>query len=497
MGLVIRQSIFTTIIAYAGAVVGYVNLLYLYPRFLDPEQVGLLRTIQDAAILFSPFAQFGVSLSIFRFYPQFSKDKSSEASFISLVALIALSGFGLFVIVFKLFEPSILSYFQDNAGEIIRYTNIIVWLTFIMMMTAVMEAYSRSLLKTVVPQLLKEVVVRVMMAVLVTLYFLDYMTYDQFIVATVLAWLACLLLLVVYLVSEGNLNLSFKFALIGAGKIKELVRYSLFSFAGAAGLILVGKIDSLMVAAMVGLTSVAVYTTAFYMAAVIEIPKKALTSVAMPLISRAFEKNDLADVHSIYRKTAINQFIAGSILLIGIYINLDSVFTLIPRSEVYEAGKWVVVLVGFGKLADMAFGPSSEIIVLSKYYGFNIILIILLAGLVIVANNIFIPLYGINGAAMGAAMALVAFNAVKYVFIWVKLGIQPFTGATLKLILISAATIAVDLAIPTTPWVIADIVVRSAIATLVFGSAVYFARVSPDANDLLLRLIRRVRSLVK
>src|SRR5678809_1186837 len=143
MGLVIRQSIFTTIIAYAGSVVGYINLLYLYPKFLEPDQVGLLRTIQDAAILFSPFAQFGVALSIFRFYPQMAKDKASQASFISLVLLIAVCGYGIFLVVFKIFEGSILGYFQDNAREIIRYTTTILWLTFIMLVTAVMEAYSK------------------------------------------------------------------------------------------------------------------------------------------------------------------------------------------------------------------------------------------------------------------------------------------------------------------------------------------------------------------
>src|SRR5688572_26493227 len=163
MGLVIRQSIFTTVIAYAGAVVGYVNLLYLYPKFLEPEQVGLLRTIQDAAILFSPFAQFGVALSIFRFYPHMAKDKASESSFISLVLLIAICGFGIFLIVFKVFERPILAYYEENARQIIQYTSTILWLTFIMLITAVMEAYSKSLLKTVVPNLLKEVVIRLLM----------------------------------------------------------------------------------------------------------------------------------------------------------------------------------------------------------------------------------------------------------------------------------------------------------------------------------------------
>jgi len=497
MGLVIRQSIFTTIIAYIGAVVGYINLLYLYPKFLEPEQVGLLRTVQDAAILFAPFAQFGVTLSIFRFYPQFAKDKATEASFVSLVTLIALTGFGLFVIVFKIFEQPVLAYFRDNAGDVVQYASVILWLTFIMVITAVMDSYSKSLLKTVIPNLLKEVVIRVLMAGLVTLYFLGYFSFDAFIIGTVLAWLACLLLLMTYLVMDGHLKVSFNFRSIGAARAKELLLYSLFSFAGSAGMILVGKIDSLMVAAMIGLASVAVYTTAFYMAAVIEIPKKALTSLAMPLISRAFEKNDMPDIKAIYRKTSINQFIVGSLLLIGIYVNLDSVFALVPRTDVYEAGKWVVILVGLGKLADMAFGPSSEIIVLSKYYWFNIILILLLAGTVIIANNSFIPMYGITGAALAAALALFTFNLVKYFFIWITLGIQPFTGATLLLIAISALTIGLDRLVPQTPWIIGDILLRSTVVTLFFGSAVYLARISRDANDLLIRLLRRARSFLK
>jgi O-antigen/teichoic acid export membrane protein len=497
MGLVIRQSIFTTIIAYAGAVVGYVNLLYLYPKFLEPDQVGLLRTIQDAAILFSPFAQFGVALSIFRFYPHMAKDKASESSFISLVLLIAICGFGIFLIVFKVFERSILAYYEENARQIIQYTSTILWLTFIMLITAVMEAYSKSLLKTVVPNLLKEVVIRLLMAILVTIYFLGYLTYDQFILSTVLAWLTSLLLLVAYLMNEGNLSLSFNYSTLGSTRIKEMLRYSLFSFAGAAGMILIGKIDSLMVAAMIGLTPVAVYTTAFYMASVIEIPKKAITSVAMPLISRAIEKKELHEVNTLYRKTAINQFIIGSLLLIGIYINLDSVFALVPRTEVYEAGKWVVILVGIGKLADMAFGPSSEIIVLSKYYAFNIVLITILASVVIIANNLLIPRYGINGAAAAAAFALITFNVVKFGFIWMKLGIQPFSAATLKLVIISVVVLLINLLIPRLEWILVDIVVRSAIATACYVSLVYFIKVSPDANDLAGRLWMRARLFIK
>jgi hypothetical protein len=108
MGLVVRQSIFITIISYVGVFIGYINVLYLFPKFLEPDQVGLLRSIQDAAILFSPFAQFGLAHSILRFYPQLVKDKGAQGGFMSLVLLLALGGFVIFFTAFKIFEAPIM-----------------------------------------------------------------------------------------------------------------------------------------------------------------------------------------------------------------------------------------------------------------------------------------------------------------------------------------------------------------------------------------------------
>lgn len=491
MGLVIRQSIYTTIISYAGAVIGYINLLYLFPKFLEPEQVGLLRTIQDAAILLAPFATFGLAQSIFRFYPQLVKNKSSEAAFISLITLLALSGFTIFFIVFKLFETSILSYFETNAREIIQYASVVLWLTLILLITSLLEAYSRSLLQMIFPNLLREVVVRLLLALLVISYFQGYISYNQFIISTVLAYLTCLLLLIFYLTVQQKLSFTFSLKSLETTKVKSLIIYSSLSFAGTAGMILIGKVDSMMVSGMLGLAANAVYTTAFYMATIIEIPRRAMSQVAMPLIARAFQKNDLADIKTIYSKTAINQFIIGALLLIGVYINLDNIFSLMPRQEVYEAGKWVVIIVGLGKLVDMLFGPSSEIIVLSKYYAFNILLLTSLAAVVILSNNILIPIYGINGAALGSALALVTFNTLKYFFIWYKLKMQPFNWASAKVLVIAVLMIGVNLVIPKFENVIIDIAIRSAVITLIFSLLIFYSKATPDGNAFLVKQLNR------
>ena len=489
MGLVVRQSILTTIISYCGVVIGYINLLYLYPKFLSLEEVGLFRTIQDAAILLSPFAQFGLASGIFRYYPQFVKDQKTSGSFISLMLLLSVVGFSIFFLVFQLFETSILAYFEDNAKEIIHFASLVLWLTLILLITSLMEAYSRSLLKTVVPSLLREIVSRVLLSAFVLLYFLGYLNFQQFIITTTLGYLLCLTILMTYLAKNGNLKLGLEFSVTHKLKLPELLKYSLLSFAGTAGLVIIGKVDSIMVSGLLGLAANAVYTTAFYMATVIEIPKRALSQVAMPLIARAFEKKDMRDIQIIYQKTSINQFIIGALMLIGVWANLDNIFQLVPKTEFYEAGKYVVIIVGFGKLIDMIFGPSSEIIVLSKYYGFNIILIILLAGSIVFANNLLIPAYGINGAAIGTAMVLIFFNLIKFIFIWATLKMQPFSSGTVKVLLITVVAAGINLILPNVSNVFLDIAYRSLIITIVFGALVLFSKASTDGNNLVRKLL--------
>ncbi|MEQ8424881.1 MAG: polysaccharide biosynthesis C-terminal domain-containing protein, partial [Cyclobacteriaceae bacterium] len=420
-------------------------------------------------------------------------NQESSGRFIRLMLLFALAGFLVFLVFFKLFENSILSYFETNANEIIGYSTLVLWLTLILLIMAILEAYSRSLLKTIVPNLLREIVARLLLAVLVMLYFIGYIDFHQFILSTALAYLLCLSILIIYLAAQGELKITQSLDNINKAEIPGLLKYSLLSFAGMAGLIIIGKVDSLMVSGLLGLAANAVYTTAFYMATVIEVPKRALMQIAMPLISRAFEKNDLEDIRSIYKKTSINQFIVGGLILIGIWANLPNIFLLMPKGEIYEAGKYVVLIIGFGKLLDMVFGPSSEIIVLSKYYSFNIVLIVLLATSIIVANNLLIPRYGIDGAAIGSALALILFNVLKYIFIYVKLKMQPFSLATLKVLAIVVIAIGSNYLVPRIDFVFADILVRSGVITLVYTSLVILSKASPDGNQVFNKMLIFVR----
>jgi O-antigen/teichoic acid export membrane protein len=498
MGIVVRQSILTSIISYVGVIIGYINLLYLYPKFLLPGQIGLLRAIQDTAMLFTPFAMFGLGQSIIKFFPHFSGDEKRSGNFVTLILTMGLVTFGIFILVFLIFQDYFISFFDKNASNLIRYTPLILWLTFVLLFMTLLEQYSRSLLKIAFPAFLREIAIRLMQVLLVSLYFLEVLTFHQFLIWSVVIYVLVLVTLALSLVFQGNFRMRFSrsFVIGEKVKMKEIMVFSSLSFVGMSAMILVGKMDSVMVTSLKGFEWNAIYTTAFYMATVIEIPKRAITTSASTLIAQAFSKQNIAEVSSIYRKTSLNQFIIGALLLIGIWANLPGVFDIMPKGEIYRAGSVVVLIVGSGKLLDMLFGPSSEIIGLSAHYWFNLVVITVLAVIVIISNYLLIPRLGIEGAAYGTVLALFVYNATKFVFIYFKLGLQPFSWNTIKVIGIGGLVVGLNLVLPKADHVIVDMLYRSVVITIVFGGLILSTRASEEVNRLFFQVLRRLRGNV-
>lgn len=488
MGIVIRQSAISTLISYIGVVIGYINLLFLYPKYMSPEEVGLTRIIQDGAMLMVPFAQLGVSQLILRYFPE-HRDKPQYKEFVGFVFSFITVTLLLFVVLFIAFNTPIASYFSQQSPAVIQYLNYILVLILVLTINQVMVAFSNSSLNIVLPNFLKEIVLRLLTLLGIVLFALQLITFYQFIYLLIAAYLLNLIALIVFLATKGLLKIQFQRSYFNLTIIKGMLNYSLFTFLAASGIMIIGKVDSLMVTGMLGLKETAIYTTAFYIAVVIELPKRAISQIGMPIISRAFERNDLEEIKGIYSKSSINNLVIGLLFFIGLWINLENIFTLIPRSEVYSLGSMVVLIIGAGKLFDMVAGLNGEIIVMSKYYRVNVYLIIGLAIITVLANYLLIPIYGLNGAAIGSAFALIIFNISKYLFLYYKFKFQPFTANTIKALLIGAITVIIGFWLPKLDNIYFDIIYRSFVVTIFYGAATYLLKVSDDINDQVKRLL--------
>lgn len=433
MGKVAKQSIQTTIFSYLGVVIGYVNVLWLYPYALDASQLGAFRTIQDLGLLFVPFAQLGVGHGITRFFPQL---KSNQSAFLSYGLVFSMAGFAVVSMVFLGFKTQIIELFAVNSPEVVDFFGIVLLITLFALLSSIFDAYSRSFVKVAVPTLIREVFLRLLTGVLVGTYLLKWISFPQVMQGLVAVYGFAFLGVLVYLLWLGVLTLDFRWNIFPQGFRTSFIQFSLVTFLATAASTLIMKIDSIMVSSMISLEANAIYTIAFSMALVIELPRRALSQVVMPVIADHFAKGNHDEINKLYKQVSNRQLYVCLLLFIGLWANLDSLYHFIPNREIYEAGKYVVLLIGLGKLLDVVFSVNGEILVFSRHYHFNLIATIGMSILIIVLNYLMIPRYGIEGAAIASVAVMFLYNLAKYLFLKIKLGFDPFSKETVKIILV-------------------------------------------------------------
>lgn len=210
----------------------------------------------------------------------------------------------------------------------------------------------------------------------------------------------------------------------------------------------------------------------------------AINKAAQPLIADAFARNDYANISTIYRKSCTTSLIVGCWIFLGIILNIDTLFQFL-RPE-YSAGKWVVIIISLGKLFDLATGLNGTILTLSKYYIYDTYIMVSLIVITVSLNYFLIPVYGMNGAAFALAIATVYYNLVRYLVVWSKLGMQPFTFDLIKILLISIAIGLIVKYLPTLSGsktlIVGDMVYRSIALTLLYGIIIYWSKISPELN---------------
>lgn len=338
---------------------------------------------------------------------------------------------------------------------------------------------------------------RLMACVCVILFLYQFIQLKGFIILIVSSYGIGLLLIIFYIGYLKKLYLKPDFRFTKTSLLKEMQMYGLWVLLGGAGGLLVTKIDTLMISSMSGLAKTGVYSIAFFIATIIEIPRRTISQIAYPLVADAWKNNDLPKIKKLYEKSALNQLIVGSFLFIGIWANIDSIFALIPKGEIYSAGKYVVFFVGIGKLVDMATGINAEIIITSKYYRFDIVSVCCLAVLAIVTNLIFIPIYGITGAAIAAAISMFLFNLIRFTFIKIKFGLQPYSWKILIALVVPVIAYFISTLIPLQQHIFIDIFLRSVIVTVVFFVLIVGLKVSEDVNATLYKVFLIVKNVRK
>jgi len=208
---------------------------------------------------------------------------------------------------------------------------------------------------------------------------------------------------------------------------------------------------------------------------------RSMGKISSVIIAEAWKTNNLKVISGIYKKSSISLSVIGFLLFIGIWANIDNVFMMI--GDKYLSGKYVILVLGIANLIDIAFGVSPHIILNSKHYRYISYFLLIYVALLIVTNLIFIPIYGILGAAIASLISKIIYDLIKYLFLYRTYKLQPFDRNYLFLLVISGFVYAVSLLIPPFSNYLIDILIRSSSIALLFTALVYYTRLSIDINQ--------------
>jgi O-antigen/teichoic acid export membrane protein len=489
MGVVIKQGVNITLVSFLGVIIGAINTMFVFPNVLGAEGHGLVMLILSIGTVLAQFAHLGIPNTIIRFFP-YLKDRKK---FIYRLALqVPLMSLLLLGLVFYIFGDYLFDgYIREN--ELFReFQPIILPLVASLVFFEVLLSISRSELKSVFPAILREFVLRVSTLITLCLYSFDFLNFNEFIYCWLGIYSLNVLFLSLYLVSFKLFKIRFGLPLFPDSNLaRKMSKYGVVTLLTSSAAILVNRIDVLMLGYYLELENIAFYTVAFFMASLIHIPARSILQIVKPLLAKAWAENNRQEIVNLYRKTALNQLIIGALLFIGIWMNINDLLLFVP--EKYQGIQMVFFYIGLSKLIDVSVGVNGAIISTSNYYKFDLYINVFLILIIIITNSIFIPLYGIVGAAMATALAILIHNIIKTLVVYSLFKIQPFQLSTFKVILL---TVLVFIVLNLIPFSLIDshivrILVRSISIGLVYSFVVIWFKIGDDINQLFHKLVRR------
>lgn len=494
MGIIIRQSIQNTIISYTGILLGFVSTILLFPNFLETDQFGLTRVLLSIGLISAQFSHLGMNNVVIRYFPYYKQTAESRNRLLTLALVVPFLGFILFTSLFFIFREPLAEYYSGRSDLFAEYDLYLVPLVFGVLFFEVLNSYVRALKDSITGSFINEVLVRIFIILLLIVYFFDWLTFSQFMMLFVGIYCIQPAFLVIYLFQKNHFALSLPIQKETRRLYKGMTVYGAYSVLGGLATLLVGNIDIIMIGSMVDLGSTAVYAIAFYVGSVIAVPQRSITKIASPIIADLLKSKDYPAISDLYKRTALNQLIGGSLIYVGIWANLHNIIDLLPGE--YSGIYRVVVIIGLAKLFNMATGVNGTIILNSRHYRFDLYTNILLVFLTVFTNLLLIPPLGITGAAIATALSIFIYNVMKFIFVWIKFNMQPFHLNAVWVIIIAGVCLLIAEQIPYMINFFVDVIVRSLLILTLFTSAVIFFRLSDDFRNLAAESLARVKSLL-
>ena len=517
MGIIAKQSIQGTIVTYLGVAVGFVTTFFVLTRFLSAEEIGLARVLIDAATLFIGLAQLGTSSSIIRFYPHFSESKAAhkdwhgqlagsnvsqtkeEHGFFFWTIIIPLIGFALFTAIYCACYTPLSKWFGEKSPLFVEYYYMVLPMAFFMLYQTIFETNANVRMHIVVPRAVRELITRIGLLMVYLLYAFEFLNINGFVIALCVVYAVAMLCNMGYLFSLGEISLrpDMQFLRQNRSLIRQYVLYTGFLLISAVASVLAPTLSSFFITAEMGLSFTGIFAIATYIAVMVSIPYRSMTAIASPQLATAIKENNQHETTHLMQQVSSTLLLIGGMILCVIWINIDLIFHILPNGETYASARQVVLMLGTSQLIIAVCSFTSSALNYSRFYAFSLLFSFILTALSILLNNLLIPHFGMNGAAISNLLAYSSYFLLIVLTVRFTLHTPTFTRQHLKIILLIIVIINLNFL-----WLqhlpINNIWINSIVRTIVLiggGCVVAWVKnLSPEINQQVRSIISKYKS---
>lgn len=476
MGIVVRQSFLNLISIGIAFLIGAVNTLYLYPTFLGSKLQGLIIALLAISNLLQPFISFGTQHAVIRYYSKYTK-KTDKDGLLTLSIIIPLVIVILFAPVFYAYYDEIRQFLFQNDQSLSQYAYVILFVAVSTSFFEVFYSWLRVKLKSVFGNFLKELYPRLLISFLLISYSYGVLDFENFVLFLIYGYYLRLLIIIIYsfYINKPRISLSFK------SDFNEVFKYCLLIFLSGAASSIILDIDKSMLSSILTVENVAYYSVAVFIAAVIEIPGRAMFQILSPVVADAINKNHFKKLEGLLKKSSTNLVLVASLFFLLINLNLDDFYEMLNQDG-YSIGIPIVIIVSFGKLYSMSIGCVNNIISNSKYYYYTFWFSLFSSVLAVVLNIYLITDYGIVGAAYATLIVIFIMNSLKLYLIKVKFNIHPYSKDTAKIIVLSIIGFIIFSNLKLDFQPVLNIIIKSSLILILYTLSAYIFRLSNDVN---------------
>ena len=191
-------------------------------------------------------------------------------------------------------KAPIISYFSQNAAIFANYYFWIFPWAFFIVYQNIFATYSNVLMRIVIPRTVQEVIIRIFNMAILLMFAFNVIDIHWLVALQVMVYGVAMLINFLYIARIDKLSLRHDNSFVPAPMRKEIASYAGYTLLASVGTTIMQRVDSFMIAGMLGLESLGIYRIAMYMGIISEIPSRSLFAIAQPVAAEAIKNNDIS-----------------------------------------------------------------------------------------------------------------------------------------------------------------------------------------------------------